>query len=165
MEKTNFKRKLSVVLSFVLIAVIALIMVGCNSNKNAGADTTASSQTTGADTTASEPTSAAPTPTVLGEGEVQLSLSITHKDGTVANFTVNTSKETATVGKALQNVGLIAGDESEYGLYVKTVDGETLDYDTDGMYWAFYENGAYAMTGVDQTKIVAGTTYELRAEK
>ena len=62
-------------------------------------------------------------------------------------------------------MGVIAGDMGDYGLYVKTVDGETLDYDTDAMYWAFYENGAYASKGVDQTDIIADVKYEFRAEK
>lgn len=41
----------------------------------------------------------------------------------------------------------------------------TLDYDTDGAYWAFYINGEYAMTGVDATSIEAGASYTLKAEK
>lgn len=154
MKKTNNKKLLSVILSFVLIAVIALTMFGCNSNTNTETSTTQPPATTQAQK-----------PTIVGEGEVQISFSVTHKDGTVKKFEVNTSKETATVGEALQNAGIIAGDIGDYGLYVKTVDGETLDYNTDGMYWAFYENGAYASKGVDQTEIVSGTQYEFKAEK
>lgn len=153
MKKTNNKTLLSVVLSFVLIAVIALTMFGCNSNTNT-------------DPTTTEPpvqTTEAPKATVLGEGAVSFSFSVTHKDGTVAEFTINTNK--TIVGEALQDVKLISGDMGDYGLYVKTVDGETLDYNTDGMYWAFYENGSYAAKGVDQTEIVADVKYEFRAEK
>ena len=69
------------------------------------------------------------------------------------------------MGEALQELEILAGEEGPYGLYVKPVNGETLDYDTDGMYWAFYMDGAYAMTGVDQTKIEPGVTYALVAEK
>lgn len=57
--------------------------------------------------------------------------------------------------------GLIAGDESDYGLYVTSVNGITADWATENAYWAFYINGEYAQTGVDSTEIVAGTTYEL----
>ena len=39
------------------------------------------------------------------------------------------------------------------------------DYDVDGTYWAFYINGAYAMSGVDSTEIVAGETYTFKVEK
>ena len=40
-----------------------------------------------------------------------------------------------------------------------------LDYDTDGMYWAFYINGEYAQTGVDATGVEDGAVYAFRAEK
>ena len=70
-----------------------------------------------------------------------------------------------TVGAALLSLGLIAGEDSEYGLYVKTVNGETADYDVDGTYWAFYVNGEYAMTGVDATTLEAGAIYAFRVEK
>ncbi len=153
MKKTSFKQKLSVILSFVLIAVIALTMFGCNSDT---ANDTTTTQAPVESTEAAKPTS-------LGEGAVQFSFSVTHKDGTVADFVINTDKKI--VGEALQELGVIAGDMGDYGLYVKSVDGETLDYDTDGMYWAFYDNGAYAAKGVDQTEIVAGIKYEFKAEK
>ena len=61
-------------------------------------------------------------------------------------------------------MGLIAGEDSDYGLYVKTVNGVTVDYDTDGKYWAFYVDGEYAATGVDSTDITAGATYTFKAE-
>ena len=69
-----------------------------------------------------------------------------------------------TVGAALLSLGLIAGEDSEYGLYVKTVNGVTVDYDQDGKYWAFYVDGEYAATGVDSTDITAGATYTFKAE-
>ena len=84
-------------------------------------------------------------------------------DGNETNFVVNTDKET--VGDALLELNLIEGDDSEYGLYVKTVNGITADYDTDGTYWAFYVNGEYASTGVDSTPVNEGDTYEFKVEK
>ena len=59
---------------------------------------------------------------------------------------------------------MIAGEDGDYGLYVKTVNGETVDYDKDGKYWAFYINGEYGMTGVDATDIVEGDSYAFKAE-
>ena len=56
-------------------------------------------------------------------------------------------------------------DESGYGLYVKTVNGVTLDFEEDGAYWAFYVNGEYAQAGVDATEAKAGDTYAFKAEK
>ena len=48
---------------------------------------------------------------------------------------------------------------------MKTVNGITLDYETDGMYWAFYVNDTMAPTGVDITEIKTGEVYSFKAEK
>ena len=62
-----------------------------------------------------------------------------------------------------ESLDLIAGEEGSYGLFVTTVDGVTLPSDGD-QYWAFYIDGEYASTGVDQTEITAGASYALKAE-
>lgn len=74
-------------------------------------------------------------------------------------FTVHTDAET--VGAALLEHDLIAGDDSQYGLYVKVVNGITADYDVDRSYWAFYIDGEMAMTGVDLTLINEASIYRL----
>lgn len=101
--------------------------------------------------------------TEVGEGATQFTFEVVDGEGNTTLFTVNTDKET--VGEALLDVELIAGDESEYGLYVKTVNGVTADYDVDQTYWAFYVDGEYASTGVDQTAVTAGSTYSFKVEK
>ena len=93
----------------------------------------------------------------LGEGDKLFYFNVSFSDGETASYAIHTDAET--VGEALVSLNLIAGDESEYGLYVKTVGDETLDCDADHMYWAFYENGEYAMTGVDATAVTEGATY------
>ena len=99
---------------------------------------------------------------VLGEGSKEFAFSVMDQDGNETKFEIHTDK--GTVGEALTEVGLIAGEESEYGLYVKTVNGITADYDTDGKYWAFYINDEYAQTGVDATEIKEGEGYSFRME-
>lgn len=99
----------------------------------------------------------------LGEGETQFALTITDGDGAQTHVTVNT--DAATVGEALEALGLIQGEEGAYGLYVETVNGITADYDADKTYWAFYIDGEYAMTGVDATEVTGGSVYELRVEQ
>lgn len=96
--------------------------------------------------------------TELGEGATTITVEVTAEDKTVT-FTIHT--DGTTLRQALEENGLIAGDESDYGLYVKTVDGMTADYDADGLYWAFYKSGEYLMTGVDTTEITDGEQYEL----
>ena len=57
---------------------------------------------------------------------------------------------------------MIDGDMGAYGLYVKTVNDITVDFDKDGKYWAFYIDGEYATKGVENTDITPGATYSLR---
>lgn len=135
-------KKISVLL---LIAVIMVGFVACGAPE--GADIELITVTNGE---------------TIGEGETEFPLTITDVEGEKIAITVKTDK--ATVGEALVELGLIAGEETDYGLYIKTVNGVLLDYDTDGKYWAFYVDGAYANTGVDQTEIEAGVSYELKAE-
>lgn len=99
----------------------------------------------------------------LGEGQTEFTFVVTDQDGNETQFLIHTDKET--VGEALLELGLIAGDESEYGLYVKTVNGITADYDVDQTYWAFYVNGEYAEKGVDSTPVTAGDSYSFKVEK
>ena len=94
----------------------------------------------------------------FGKGEKAVVVEVAVADQSVT-FTVHTDKDT--VGDALLEHELIAGEEGAYGLYIKKVNGITADYDVDQSYWAFYINGEYAMTGVDTTKIVEGDTYRL----
>ena len=75
------------------------------------------------------------------------------------NFTIHTDK--STVGEALFEHELITGDQGQYGLYIKTVNGILADYDIDKSYWAFYVNGDYALTGVDTTEIDETAKYQL----
>ena len=99
----------------------------------------------------------------LGEGKTQFNFTVVDKDGKETAFDIHTDK--TTVGDALLELGLIAGEEGAYGLYVKQVNGITADYDVDQTYWAFYVNGEYGMTGVDATDIEAGATYTFKVEK
>lgn len=98
----------------------------------------------------------------LGEGEKSFSLSVTGTDGETDSFTVKTDEQT--VGAALCEIDFIAGEDSQYGLYVKTVNGVTLDFDKDQKYWAFYVDGEYAQYGVDMTDIDEGAEYAFVAE-
>ena len=93
--------------------------------------------------------------TELGEGSKTFMFKV-DAEGYAITFTIHTNEET--VGAALLALNLIAGEDSQYGLYVKTVNGMLADYNVDATYWAFYENGEYA-NGVDVTNITEGSTY------
>lgn len=157
----SFSKRLSQVLCLVLIAVMALTMTACSDEQETPATTTAGVTTT---TTADATTTTTKAgPTEIGMGQTVFYFNVVDKDGNKTEFKVLTDE--TNLGTSLQNLDLIAGEPSAYGLYVKTVNGITLDYDTDGMYWAFYVNGEYGMTGVDSTTIEADAVYEFRASK
>ena len=99
----------------------------------------------------------------VGEGATSFTLKISDLEGNTVTATVNTDEEK--VGDALQELGIIAGEMGSYGLYIKSINGITADYDKDGTYWAFYINGEYALTGADMTKIEAGSEYTFAIEK
>lgn len=151
MKKNGLNKLLALLLA--LVMVLALAACGNKDQDNDGAGDDANVVTDGVVADGA----------TVGEGKTAFTVEIVQLDGTSITFTVNTDK--ATVGEALLELGIVAGDDTEYGLYVKTVNGVTLDFDTDGAYWAFYINGEYAMTGVDATNIEAGATYALKAEK
>ena len=139
MQNKGSFRSLLCLLCIVLIAVTACMASGCNSNNYVPSGDTSQS------------------PIVKGEGETTFTFIAVDLDSKETVFEIHTDQ--TTVGAALQQVGLIDGEESSYGLYVKTVNGIDLDYDTHGKYWAFYINGGYAPSGADQTEIKAGETY------
>ena len=134
MKRNSIHSMLSVLLCVVLIAALALFAAGCG----AGSETP---ETSDAKT---------------------FTFQVVDADGKETTQEITTTA--TTVGEALLAEGLIEGEEGPYGLYVKTVCGTTLDYETDGKYWAFYVDGEYGLTGVELTDIVPGTVYSFRAE-
>lgn len=134
-----------------LIVAMALLAAGCNgSTRETPSGAAQAGETVWPDNSR------------IGEGSTEFTLVVADKDGNETHLEICTDRET--VGEALMELGVIAGEESEYGLYVKTVNGITADYDTDGVYWAFYVDGEYAVTGVDSTPITAGSSYSLKVE-
>ncbi len=95
--------------------------------------------------------------TIKGEGTTKFYLDVVDTDKTLTKFEIYTDKKT--VGEALLELELIAGNPSDYGLYVNSVNGITADWDTEKAYWAFYIGSEYAQTGVDATDITADAVY------
>ena len=153
MKFKSSKRITSWLLCMMLIVAMAFTTVGCGTKDN-GVNNQPSTEAQGS--TENENT-------VLGEGQTKFAFVVVDKDGNETSFEIHTDK--TTVGDALLEVDLIAGETSEYGLYVKTVNGITADYDVDQTYWAFYVNGEYATAGVDSTSIEEGATYSFKVEK
>ena len=142
----NTKKMVTMILAMMLIAVMALAMAGCGNKKDA----------------ADMETTVYEDGTVLGDGSKVFAFTVVDADGKETTLEVHTDKET--VGEALLEHKVIAGEDGDYGLYVKSVNGQLVDYDKDGKYWAFYINGEYGMTGVDVTTITEGDSYAFKVE-
>ena len=96
--------------------------------------------------------------TEFGTGSITVYVEVKAGEKSIT-FTLNTDKNI--LGDALLEHNLIDGEESQYGLYIKSVNGIIADYDIDQTYWGFYKNGEYMMTGIDSTEIKSGEHYEL----
>ena len=152
MQMKRISKALSFILCIVLIAAMALFTVGCTSTTQSSAP--AASEASGVPYADG---------TVLGEGSTVFPFVVVDKDGNETKLEIHTDK--TIVGEALMEAGVLEGEEGQYGLYVKKVNGISADYDKDGVYWAFYINGEYGMTGVDMTEIEADTTYTFKVEQ
>ena len=140
--KTFKNRALSFAVCMVLIVAMALSMTACggSSNNSAQGDSQNQSETVG----------------------VSFTVEVTDADGNTQTIDVTSDKET--VGEALLEQGLIVGEEGQYGLYVKEVNGIVADYDADGSWWGFYINGEMASTGVDGAAVEEGAVYGFKVE-
>ncbi len=165
--KLTGKKIKSMLLCMMLTMAMAITAVGCGSKTEGTADAQKNTETAIVNTETTVETESVETAEaqeiVLGDGSVKFTFIVVDADGNETDFVINTDKET--VGDALLEQNLIEGEEGDYGLYVKTVNGITADYDTDHTYWAFYVNGEYSNTGVDSTPVNEGDTYEFKVEK
>lgn len=152
MKSLYFKKSITSLTCALLVLLSVIFVAGCdNGNTQLAVNSDASASTALEKDVKS-----------LGEGKTKFGFEVTDNNGNISYYEINTDK--TTVGDALTELNLIAGDEGEFGLYVKTVNGITLDYDKDGKYWAFYADGKYASSGVDMTDIKDGVTYAFKAE-
>lgn len=54
-----------------------------------------------------------------------------------------------------------SGQESEYGMMVEVVNGESAIYDKDGAYWSFIVNGEMCNSGIDTQPIEDGDEFQI----
>ena len=90
--------------------------------------------------------------------EKEITVLITHGDGETVEKTFVTRMES--LGGALEEQELIVGEEGPYGVFIHTVDGETIDEDAQE-WWCLTKGGEAVMTGADQTAIAHGDQFEL----
>lgn len=91
-------------------------------------------------------------------GGKTVTVEVVHGDGSVNTFDISTDEET--LRGALDQESLIDGTESEYGIYILTVDGETAD-ESEQQWWSITQDGEMCMYGADELMISDGDHYEL----
>jgi len=96
-----------------------------------------------------------PTP-VKGSKKIVAEVILT--DGTSKSYDIQTDAEY--LREALEQIKLISGTESEYGLFVATVDGVTAD-EAKQEWWCFTLGGETINTSVDLTPVIDGNHFEI----
>lgn len=152
-KRTYTTRGLALLLSLLLV-IGAFTGCGDDTSKDASKASGGSSQavSSAAQTSSGEEQSSGTSVTAK-----TITVKVVHKDGSEKELSVETDADN--LRGALEPDGIIAGEESEYGLFVKTVDGETAD-DANQEWWCVTKGGEMLNTGVDDTKIADGETYE-----
>lgn len=152
MPYRNYTKNIPAILNVVLMLMMFFTLVGCSNNQNYEKQWSTKIYESVNDEII-----------VLGEGQTKIIFTVVDEKNNETTFEIYTDKET--VGDALFEHELIAGEDGDYGLYIRSVNGITAIYEDNQTYWAFYINDEYAMSGVDTTQIEAGTSYALKVEK
>ena len=86
-----------------------------------------------------------------------ITVNIDHLEGADTTYTIRTEAEY--LRGALEQENLVSGPETEYGLWVQSLDGETAD-DALQQWWGYNVNGEMAAYGVDKQAITDGDVYD-----
>ena len=92
-------------------------------------------------------------------GLKSITVTVVHSDKSEKTVAFQTEKDY--LGDLLLSEGLAAGEQGQFGLYIKEVDGEVADYSVNGAYWALFEGDNYATQGADTTPLIDGARFRL----
>ena len=90
-------------------------------------------------------------------GNKTITVDITHKDGTTNTFEIATDAEY--LREALEQMSLVSGTDGEFGMYILTMDGETVD-ESNQEWWGYTKSGEMVNYGIDTCPITDGDHYE-----
>lgn len=93
-------------------------------------------------------------------GAKTISVTILHGEDVRRTCSIQTDAEYLRGALEEQTPPLIAGEESELGLFVTGVDGRKAD-DSRQEWWCFTKSGETLFTGVDETPIADGDAFEI----
>lgn len=93
-------------------------------------------------------------------GSKNITIEVVSADATSKVYEVSTDAEF--LRQAMEEAeGLeFSGTESQYGLTVEVINGETTDFN-NGSYWSFYVNDAYCNYGIDSQPVLDGDAFKI----
>ena len=91
------------------------------------------------------------------QGDKTITVTVVNNESS-KDFEINTDAEM--LRGALDQIDLVQGEESEYGLFILTVDGYTADSAAQE-WWCVTKGGEDVYTGVESTPIADGDAFEL----
>ena len=92
------------------------------------------------------------------QGAKALTVTVVHGDGSEKVFDVHTDAEF--LAEALLENEIVEDNQTEWGLYILTADGETAD-EANQEWWCLTKGGEAHMYGASETAIADGESYEL----
>lgn len=147
-----------------IAALLAAVLCFASCGKTDEPTDAANPSETGASTEATTAADAAPADAAVSDKEQEKAVNVTvivkDKDGKSTEFKIETKK--TNLADALLEKALVTGDTTEYGLYIKTVNGIRADYAEDKAYWAILDkDGNMLQTGASSTPVAEGDTFVL----
>jgi len=92
------------------------------------------------------------------EETITIHITVVHGDGSEEKLDLETAEET--LGRALVEAEIVEDNQTNYGLYILTVNGETVN-EANQEWWCITKGGESVMTGADETEILDGESYEI----
>ncbi len=92
------------------------------------------------------------------QGPKDITVTVVYQDGTSKDYSYRTEAEY--LAQVLQETGLASGEQTQYGLFIQTVDGVTVD-SAAGHWWKVRQNGQDAMVGAESLPVHQGDTFQL----
>ncbi len=92
------------------------------------------------------------------EGSKNIEVEVIFDDSTSKTYPIQTDAEY--LREALKPLNLVEGTESEYGLYVTTVDGKVAD-EGKQEWWCFTLSGESLTSSIDSTPVKDGDHFEI----
>lgn len=89
---------------------------------------------------------------------ISITVKVVDNNGKTTDFDIKTDADN--LGDALDSIDLVQGEEGQYGLFITTVNGITVNSDNEE-WWCLTKGGESVMTGIDTTPIADGDVFEI----